>query len=676
MQITTSGPNYIELLGMFGDFETPGSDYIIHYFSTFANNRNKGDFYHQLLEELMPMRERLDLDKIDDLSTLLQRDLNDLRVAGDLVPYLKNQLQDPKHIAFFPAILGVLIPEDFVNKNEENALYPKCTKVSDTEYHYGEDWKIEYFSDSKGTATSLGKLMINLINTDIVVIDGQHRANAFRVLAQTFNKSNNKKQGVYDVFYGEIEVPETFSADLPVTLIWFESKKEESPIKPNLISRQLFVDVNNSAKRVNQSRTILLNDKDPSSVITRLFYSKIAKEEKFKANRFSLLHSGFDVDTGLKNSTPHIFTLTTPELMNYVFDWFFFGKRDYNELDRDRVGSRIKRQENEPFSMYIGNPSAYIEYGTDIDDDYYKRIKGDANLSSLQSNFEEKSLNAFLHVFNKFILLRTHYDACEVIQGYHESKTVTDNWSLTESDAWRHLFLGGEGLYYVFKSIDNPKGQAQSFKTAASEISKKFSTIRASLAHYDTAKDVDDAFKSFRSFALQVGLFMALDYHYRKNGRFNSLMEAAEDFVTRLNNYSVKDWIYILTKIRGEYIGNVDPKVWPAYQNMFIRLIQTNDEYYNLNDNRNNSPDAVIFREFFIQRCRSYAKKKFRANLKDIYLKEIKNEISDFISEAKCDLEELFEPIIGQQNNFGVLDIDFNNIANNAINTIVKHEQE
>lgn len=667
MKITTSGPNYIELLGMFGQFETPNSDYIIHYFSTFANNRKQGDFYQQLLEELMPMRERLELDKIEDLSTLLQRDLNDLRVAGDLIPYLKNQFEDKNHIAFFPAILGVLIPENFINKDDSNAIYPNKEKVDDSKYKYGLNWKIEYFPDSNGELTPLGKLMINVKNTDVIVIDGQHRANAFRVMAKSFESGNSKRQGIYSIFYKDIEVPEEYQADLPVTLIWFETKDSMNQIKPRMISRRLFVDVNNSAKQVNKSRTILLNDKDPSSVLTRFFYSKIAKERKFNVNQFSLLHSGFDVASELKNSTPHIFTLTSPEIINYSFDWFFFGKRDWSELDKERVGSRVKRQENDSFQLYLGNPSEFIEYGSDIDDELYKRLKSECDKEKLESLFESNVSKSYFLLFDKFEFLKSHYTACEQIHSLRNSGEL----SLSENEAWDHLYLGGEGLYYVFNSIEKLEGQAGNLKSGSKAISDRFKGLRAAQIGLDS-KEVDEAFKSFRSFAFQVGLIMALDFHYRQNDKFETFSDSSIDFIEKLNNFTPKEWVYVLTTVRSVYIGGVDPKVWPTYLNLIIRLIQNDDEYYYQDEKKMFSPDAKILERFFIRRCKEFAKNEHRRNLKDIYYNEIEEKISEFISESIKDLEELYEPISGKDSKFKKMNLNYKSIALASLKRIVK----
>ena len=89
------------------------------------------------------MRERVNANQIGDLNSLLQRDLNDFRVANELIPYLT---KDNPQIAFFPAVLAVLIPKDFLAKTEDS-YYPTGQETrTDNDNRlisYGELWKLE-----------------------------------------------------------------------------------------------------------------------------------------------------------------------------------------------------------------------------------------------------------------------------------------------------------------------------------------------------------------------------------------------------------------------------------------------------------------------------------------------------------------------------------------------------
>lgn len=665
MKISSSKASFIELLGMYGKFEVINSIYTIHYFSTYANNRENAN--KELLEELKPMRERMEVESIDDLSALLQRDLNDLRVANDLIPYLENKAKDPKHIAFFPAVLGVLTPKDFI-KNDK-ASYPSMTKENVYEgsisFNYNDYWELERFKDDIGGVSPLGKMKINLGKSSVIVLDGQHRANAFRVLSNCFNNDANK---IYNNFYESVTPIENLQADLPITLVWFETKSTTEKVEPKMISRKLFVDVNNSAKSVSKSRTILLNDRNPSSILTRFFYSRIAKNSSFKTNQFSLLHSGFDVDTDLKNASPHIFTLTTPEIIDYAFDWFYFGSRSFSDLSKYQSRD-IQRKYIENFERYLSKDRKYVEFSADIDGVAYKKVKSEANLKDFETDFNLQCGTAFESIFNNFNFLKVHYSASDSIeQAQLQKKGEWETPSMLE--AWNKLFKGGEGLYYVFNNINKKKS---SIMIAAKTITDLFSKERAALIKHPDRNVVDEAYKSFRSFAFQVGLFMALEKLYSSNSKFKSLSEATDEFIARLNKWTAAEWVYILTKVRESLLKDVDPKSWPSYHNLIIRLIQEKNEFYDLEANKHNAPEVKVFEKYFIWEASAYTRKEFRRDLAQTKYSEISEaQKNTFVDNAFVSLKELFKPL----KNFKLLNFDKHVLADNLLKSKVILEED
>ena len=78
----------IELTGLIGEFDIPDNDVVIKFFCTNANTRSSGSHESEFLSELKPMRERVDSKSIGSLDSLMQRDLNDYRVAKNLIPYI------------------------------------------------------------------------------------------------------------------------------------------------------------------------------------------------------------------------------------------------------------------------------------------------------------------------------------------------------------------------------------------------------------------------------------------------------------------------------------------------------------------------------------------------------------------------------------------------------------
>lgn len=296
MEPIANKPSSISLNGFFGEFKTPSSNFIIHFFSTIPNTKDPG--YNTFLDKLEPLRDKTSPATIKDLGSLLQRDLSDLRIANELLPYLLNSENKPSHIAFFPSVLCVLMPQDFLQKDMESSergrdvqevIYPSPSRIKNKEgnevLNYSNAWEtFEYFQQS--SRTRLGRIEIFEGKSDFLVLDGQHRTNAFKAAAGDFPKSSS----IYECFYKERpHSTEEFQADLSVTLIWFETLDSKiSIIEPDLISRKLFVDVNNSARSISKSRLILLDDSSPNHLLTRFYYSYLSTKFAFDLNCLSL----------------------------------------------------------------------------------------------------------------------------------------------------------------------------------------------------------------------------------------------------------------------------------------------------------------------------------------------------------------------------------------------------
>ena len=212
--------NEITLEGIFGEFNTPNSNFKVNFFSTYASAmRNKN--YQTFLEELKPMREKLGANDIKDMQQILQRDLDDNRINNSLLPYLMNARNELDHIAFFPAILVVLLPKNYIKEylENKNVKYPKIKKSAkelkadhsqeevlipyEGENIDGETcnmWSLKRWPDEEGYSP-LGQLVINLDETEIVVLDGQHRANAFRIInGSFFGKNPDIQNHQYKIF--------------------------------------------------------------------------------------------------------------------------------------------------------------------------------------------------------------------------------------------------------------------------------------------------------------------------------------------------------------------------------------------------------------------------------------------------------------------------------------------
>lgn len=562
---TPPGPSVIELSALFGQFRIPGSRFTVRFASTFANATMAG--HQNLLAELMPMRDRVDAGGLHDLTALLQRDLNDRRVAKELIPYLSGEGVDAaSKIGFFPAVLAVLIPTDYLQQRHADGsvvAYPSAESDaggSSVEYKKGGDghysWKVERYK-AGGVDLPVGVLRVNPGLTDIVVLDGQHRSNAFRFLSGAFDPS----KGIYREFYKDIARPDSLPADLPVTIIWFEADDPKA-IKPGLISRQLFVDVNNTANQVSAARTILLDDRSVSAVATQVLYNSAAAEG-FETAKFSLLHSAFDMDSDVADERLPAFALTSPEIVEAAYLWLLLGTQRYDFLSSWKV-DRLRAQRNSTrFALVMGKTDG-IDFDADDEEKPVQFLNGDIALE-YRDEFKSKITPLMLQLFNGLKLLKGHYEAAEETRAWVISKGDT-----TEILAWDKIFTGGEGLYWTFRGKGVPVEDI--YRKATEKIERIFKENRARNTGLDQA-DADQVYRSFATKAFQVAFVMAASFLASKNVANGVLVEAAELLTTALNRYTEKNWNVIFRQVRPLIVrGDTAPKVWPAYRNLLVRM--------------------------------------------------------------------------------------------------------
>ncbi len=559
-------PAAIKVYGLLGTFRVGHSNFVVKYVSTFANPKAAGQLggHKELLEELKPMRDRLDASKLQSLGSLLQRDLNDRRVAQDLIPYLLGAGASVG-IGFFPAILAVIVPRGYLAEvaNETSYPAPVVNANEPMRTDYDDCWSVTAFKMGGQTAP-LGLLEIRRGSADIIVLDGQHRANAFRFLSGDFDPSKD----IYQSFYDDLPKPEPLDADLPVTLIWFETQGAEAQINPQLISRRLFVDVNNTAKTVSLSRTILLNDRAATCLGTQEFYNRAAHDNGFSASRFSLLHGAFDGDSELAARRQHKFMLTTPEIIHDALLWGMFGSTAFDGLDYYKVGRLHQQQNTARFSTIFGEYDL-MPKGTGDEEKQDSFFGPYFDVPEKAGEFRGAFSTAYLPVlwtlFNELSLLTSHYEAGAAI-----AEGINTGSSPMEMDVWDKVFCGGEGLYWSLDPNEVTSQRSKNYLTAIASIENRFADARAARFGQTTAL-TNSIYSSFLTKAFQIGYVGAVEYLARevKEGDY---LGAASELVARLNGYTSAQWVAVFTELKPLITPGLDPKFWPMYRNLLLRM--------------------------------------------------------------------------------------------------------
>jgi len=638
----------IEVLGLHGSFKVPNQHIQVKYVSTFAGKREPQSGNAQLLSELKPMRERIDADELNDLGALLQRDLNDARVAKELVPYL---LGRNREVSFFPAILAVLIPRGFIQGKESEYPVPK---VDGDTVSFGEHWEYEKFRLEGGESSPFGKLKIYNQSTDVLVLDGQHRSSAFRFVAGDLEQD---EEDIYSAFYGERDINDDFKADLPVTIIWFENS---GTVDPKLVSRRLFVDVNNTAREVSKSRNILLDDRVAPALLTRFLFSRIASDKPYRPDKLSLLHAAFDIDSELTNDVGHSISLTNPE---YVFDfmsWMFFGSTYFDSEDSYQIHRSDKRSRTyvyvfgEEFSNGFNDKELKI---IREEDDPKVVIKDTSKIDNFETDFNARVGSVFEDVFNKFTLFSSHFAAAENTQ-----ERFSENATEGEYKIWSQVFTGGEGLYYTFMHESSSTQSVERYRKQIEKIEEHFKNNRAKMFNADRKK-VDQAFISVRTKAFQIGLFMALR-EFKKQLDYKKYSECVDLFITKVNQIGSESWVSIFNKLRPKLVNGTDPKQWPAYQKLVLRIaLHNTDNPFYTSENLKYSPEGKILREQLIERLKGWAETEglIYSQLTKENVEQV--ELSSWVREEVHETKQLFSdcgisPIDGDYMEVGLTALD------------------
>jgi hypothetical protein len=260
-----------KLFGSFGEFSVGIGENRVRakYVLTKIRPGNDGDWANLLASQMAPWREVF---KIEELSfeELIQRDLDDSRVAHDLIPYLLGE--SGHHARFFPPVLAVLVPRKDVGTGIKAQYPPARTEGEKEVFDTLFDFEQVLIENEK---SPLGMLQYNAQKTAMVVVDGQHRAMAVLALHRQLN--NDWQDKAFAPYYHHIQVTSQAvkNIELPVCVIYFPDVHDnnhalkEAGVDLITVCREIFTVVNKSAKPVGKSRELLLNDDDYAAIMMR-----------------------------------------------------------------------------------------------------------------------------------------------------------------------------------------------------------------------------------------------------------------------------------------------------------------------------------------------------------------------------------------------------------------------
>jgi hypothetical protein len=265
------------IFGTYGEFAVGfGPNQIrAKYLLTKIRPGNQGSWENHLASKMAPWREIFQVEELS-FDELIQRDLDDSRVAHDMIPYLLGETGH--HARFFPPVLAVLVPRKEQGSGIA-ARYPTST-LSGVKEIFGDLFEFDQV-EIGGQKSPLGIISYNAQKTAMVIVDGQHRAMAVLALHRQLNKS--WQSDPFAPYYNHIEVKAEAVAhiELPVCVMYFPDIHEGNEFLKlagiDLVSvcREIFTVVNKSAKPVGKSRELLLNDEDFAAFMMRRTLTKL-----------------------------------------------------------------------------------------------------------------------------------------------------------------------------------------------------------------------------------------------------------------------------------------------------------------------------------------------------------------------------------------------------------------
>ena len=192
------------------------------------------------------------------ISTLIQRELDHKRAARIAKDYLLNS----GNTKYFPPLISVLIPTDsnYLPKEEYDAVIVNNPDLKEIEARFvsADTEKYEDYDTPEEIVNGLFKIPFDFESGDLVwdkhrlasvVIDGQHRYKALKEAA-AINK-------------------DIFSSKITITLIDIADICTRTSKSPTEVARDLFVTINNTPVEVDETRLILMDDKDILSCLTQ-----------------------------------------------------------------------------------------------------------------------------------------------------------------------------------------------------------------------------------------------------------------------------------------------------------------------------------------------------------------------------------------------------------------------
>ncbi|GGI09349.1 hypothetical protein [Egicoccus halophilus] len=509
-----------------------------------------------------------------NFNQLLQRDIDDHRVATQMIPYLfRNPLQNTP--SFFPPILAVILP---ITRTAHSGYFPDVVGDPATSVEveggqwrreeYGEFFRVDRLLDGDGQEhfSRYARLSWHRRNASLVVLDGQHRAMALLAIHRTVNDlwATDSQADLYRHFYEEpvrrlmaTGLPEDL--EIPVALCWFpEVRGADSD--PVAVARRVFVDVNQTARPPSEARLILLSDDNLIHIFVRATLNEL-RGEADESESYSVPLYAIDYDNPeTQTRTARWTVLTTVGILNELLDRVIHGPPKV--IERLDVSYGRGRGRDAPREARFRAQLGVSEWPIEVieGERIFRRSSVTATHfpSSRRSDLESAYLAGWgtstLRLFSEVMPYRAHVDALRQMRGaWGPAGTEVEGLA-------KEAVFEGVGMYWVLKdshdyyttrfgSRDVPDS-AQELVAAWNLLrqkEKEFGRLRAtSLGRSELSDEAvlscNRMYDVYRTAACQLGMLLAVATIADRAGAYgDSIVAVANDFIAGVNGYFSAD---------------------------------------------------------------------------------------------------------------------------------------
>ena len=452
-----------------------------------------------VLNHLAPVRELFDFEELD-FDEIMQRDIDDARVSSELVPYLLDS-KSADLIKLFPPIVVVVLPVQ-ESANKPDNLYPKVFK-SDQPEEGGEHGKRilrsgeigkEVFQfeqpivDGEPLNHDLVLFRLNTNRTRLVIVDGQHRAMALLAIYRNLKDQwSDARRMPFREYYAEwtpkyIREFQLTEINLPVMFCTFPDLAEgyTGDFNLKMASRQIFLTLNKTARKVSNSRNTLLDDNDLIAYLLRRCLSSI--KQKDSRSPYSLRIFNVELDqAGERMKITTQIALTGVSHVYYMIEHLLLNDRDSDVNGaRPRAGKLYKREDLNTYGLMERLDGRNL-LGAEMADATRRRSFSAQAAQKIATSFEENYGNFIVSAYERFRPFDTHSRAVLALEtrlDTHEDRKL------------RPILFEGQGISRVFQQHRDSLKQRldnNEFETDVPKIQELKRNLDATASRMETA---------------------------------------------------------------------------------------------------------------------------------------------------------------------------------------------